>query len=119
MDFGKPAVEVTVNGKGPWLFFADTGAGVTVIDRSLAKALGLEVIGKRPIGGPDDPEGIDADVVRLHSLKLGSIEFTNVEAASWDRSDLYKQAGRDRPCGVLGFGLFASYLLSFDGPPGR
>jgi len=116
MDFGKPAVEVIVNGKGPWLFFADTGAGVTVIDKSLAKELGLEVTGKRPIGGPSDPEGIDADVVRIDSLKLGSIELTNVEAASWDRSELYKQAGRDRPRGVLGLGLFAGYLLTFDGP---
>lgn len=119
MDFGKPAVEVTVNGKGPWLFFADTGAGVTVIDKSLAKELGLEVTGKRPIGGPSDPEGIDADVVRIDSLKVGSIDFTHVEAASWDRSGLYKQAGRDRPRGVLGLGLFAGYLLSFDGPAGQ
>src|SRR5438132_9375626 len=42
LDFGgRPVVEVTINGKGPFRLVLDTGASVTVLDTSLAADLGL------------------------------------------------------------------------------
>jgi hypothetical protein len=119
MEYGKPTVDVKINGTGPWQLFMDSGAGVTVVDRELVERLGLTVTGKRRIGGPSDPEAINADVVKVDSIAVGSIELHNVEVVSWDRSDLYQRPGGQRPQGVLGLGLFADYLLSFDYPSGQ
>jgi hypothetical protein len=117
MDFGKPTVNATINGQGPWQFFVDSGAGVTVIDQALVRELELASTGKRRIGGPDDPEAISADIIPIDSILIGSVEFRDVESVSWDRSELYQTKGRPR--GVLGIGLFSDYLLSFDYPAGE
>ena len=117
MEYGKPTVRATLNGKGPWDFFVDTGAGDTILDQALVEELGLTATGKQPVGVPSKPEAINADIVAVDSIVVGSVEFFGGEALSWDRADLYKTG--DRPRGVLGIGFFAEYLLSFDYPAGE
>jgi predicted aspartyl protease len=107
---GRPAVEVMVNGKGPFLFLIDTGAdGLARADTSLVKKLNLPIIGKE---NNDDRSGNIQSVnqVRLDTITIGSISFQNVTAKSRDYNTT------PRIDGILGFNLFSDYLLTLDYP---
>jgi hypothetical protein len=108
---GKPAVSVMINGKGPYDFFLDTGAGMTVINDDLAGELQLPVTGKTFIGDPAKPQAIDAKTATVKSLSIGDAKFTNVEVVSWDRGALYQNLG---PRGVIGNPLWVDRLLTLD-----
>ncbi|MCI0352615.1 MAG: retroviral-like aspartic protease family protein, partial [Acidobacteriales bacterium] len=111
-----PAVEVMVNGQGPFLFAIDTGAsGMARVDSSLAAKLKLQTVGKMRAG---DPSGrtTTLDVVMLDSIALGGIQFNNLKAPTRD----YNRSPRlPKIDGVLGFDLFREYLLTLDFPAKR
>jgi len=111
---GQPVVEVLLDGKGPYRFFLDTGAGTTVLDSDLAQELGLAVLDSTRIGDPVNPHAIRADVHELKSIQVGTARFEGVRAVSWDRSTL--RPGPDSPRGVLGIGVFHDVLLGIDYP---
>ncbi len=109
-----PAVEVMVNGKGPFLFAIDTaGQGQARLDETLVKTLGLEPVGE---ARASDGSGANVRVLPVYeaaSIKVGSLEFKNVQAASRNynpRPDLQKIDG------ILGFNLFKDHLLTLDFP---
>lgn len=109
-----PAVEVMVNGQGPFLFALDTGAqGQGRIDSSLVEKLGLKPNGQ--IGGSDSSgQNVRAmNTYELDSIKIGDITFEKVSAASRNYNDL---PGAPRIDGILGFNLFADYILTLDYP---
>jgi predicted aspartyl protease len=108
---GKPAVSVTINGKGPFDFFLDTGAGMTVLDADLAAELQLPVTGTTRIGDPANPHAIEAKTATVKRLTIGGAAFQDVEVVTWDRSALYQGTG---PRGVIGNPLFADRLLTLD-----
>jgi hypothetical protein len=114
---GQPIVDVMLDGKGPFKFYLDTGAGATVLNDDLAKELGLAILDSTRLGDPANPRAIRADVVRLASIELGGARFEGVRAVSWDRSTL--RPGPDSPRGVLGVGVFAEVLLALDYPKGE
>ena len=109
----RPTVQVMIDGKGPFTFLVDSGAGSTVINADLAKELGLAVVDSTRIGDPMNPQAIRADVVRVPSLSIGGAEFKEFQAASWDRGYLLKGEKED-PRGVVGFPVFHDVLLTFD-----
>ena len=47
-------------------------------------------------------------------LRIGSVRFDGITAASWDRSDLRRDA--NPPRGVIGFAVFRELLLTLDYP---
>jgi len=111
-----PAIEVMVNGQGPFLFAIDTGArGMARVDSALVAKLKLQRVGKMQGG---DPSGrtITMDVVQLDSIAFGGVQFNNVRAPTRD----YNASGRlPKIDGILGFDLFAEYLLTMDFPAKR
>jgi hypothetical protein len=109
----KAIVDVKINGKGPFKFIVDTGAGGTVMDQSLAAELALEQDGKATAGDFADPRGITANRNRIRTLEIGGATFTDFIALSWERSPLYQAGG---PRGVLGMPLFKKLLLTIDYP---
>lgn len=112
-----PAVEVMVNGKGPFIFAIDTGAGGRArVDSSLMKELGLKVSGQAQGGDGSGQNTRTLDVVKLDSLKVGDIEFKEVEAITRDYNTSPNLPKID---GILGFNLFAEYLLTLDFPAKR
>jgi beta-lactamase family protein/aspartyl protease len=112
-----PAVEVMVNGQGPFRFALDTGAaGMARIDSALAGRLGLVKVGE-VLGG--DPSGRNArrmDLMAVDSLAIGPARFIGVTAGASDFRQLPMGTGVD---GILGFGLFADGLLTLDYPRER
>jgi len=109
----KAVVDVKINGKGPFKFIVDTGAGGTVMDQSLATELALEQDGKATAGDFVDPRGIRANRNRIKTLEIGGATFSDFIALSWDGSPLYQAGG---PRGVLGMPLFRKLLLTIDYP---
>lgn len=67
---GRPAVDVTINGQGPFLFILDTGSLSMIIEDSLAKALGLEPTGTDRLGAPGS-DGVEATVYRATDFRIG------------------------------------------------
>jgi hypothetical protein len=112
---GKPVVEVRLDGRGPFPFFLDTGAGATVIDAVFAAELALPGAGTTKIGDPTDPEGITAAKHRVDLLEIGGARFESFFAVAFDRSGLYAEGA---PRGVLGMPLFRDCLLTLDYPGG-
>jgi hypothetical protein len=112
-----PVVEVTVNGQGPFLFEIDTGAGGGArVDASLKERLGLKAVGQALAGDPSGKNTRTIDLFKLDSLSLGGVQFHDVETGVGDYNRMPNMQHID---GVLGFGLFAEYLLTMDYPGKR
>jgi len=111
---GRPTIDVMINGKGPFRFLVDTGAGTTVINQDLAKELGLAVVDTTRIGDPMNPNAIKADVVEVPSMTIGGATFETFTAASWDRGYLIRAGETNPPRGVIGFPVFRELLVTFD-----
>lgn len=111
----EPAVEVMVNGQGPFLFAIDTGATEEArVDSSLVARLGLRVSGTSTYSDGSKKK-TKLGLVRLDSLAVGGIEFRNVKAATRD----YNRPNRPHIDGLLAFDLFHDYLLTLDYPARR
>lgn len=118
---GKPVVDVRIDGRGPFAFFLDTGAGATVLDAAFAAELALPALGSTKIGDPTDPEGIAAVQHRIDRLEIGGARFAGFFAVAFDRAGLDRPGpnGESAPRGVLGMPLFRELLLTLDYPAGE
>ncbi len=92
------AVEVMVNGKGPYRFDLGFFSGPSQLSPELIEQLGLT---------PDD-----ADQVRLQSLRIGDMSFEGVLAKTAEPDDL--RPASDETSGVLSLDVFAGHLVTFD-----
>jgi hypothetical protein len=112
-----PAVEVMVNGQGPFLFAIDTAAqGGARVDSSLAEKLKLQPAGQVRASDGSGRNVRSLDVFVLDSITLGGVQFKGVRAASRNYNT---SPGAPRIDGILGFNLFSDYLLTLDFPAGR
>lgn len=110
---GMPAVEVYVNGQGPFVFRIDTGgAGQARVDTALVQKLNLPKIGEAR-GSDGSESAVPMQVVKIDVLKLGTLEFKNVEAPARDYN---RNASSEHIDGILCFGLFAEHLFTLDFP---
>ena len=107
----RPIIALNINGKGPYKFIFDTGAGRNFIDEELSKELKLEVIGKDSIGSP----GTNRQVMSNRVL-VSQISITNAltsKGINMNTMPLRKMLPVD---GVIGGFFFYNYLLSIDYP---
>ncbi|HEX3553398.1 MAG TPA: retropepsin-like aspartic protease [Thermoanaerobaculia bacterium] len=115
---GEVLVEVRVDGKGPYRFALDTGAaGGGRISGTLAKTLGLPVVGKALAGDPSGKNSQEVEIVRTGSLSLGAAAFRDVDLVV--RSFPSSDAPEREFDGILGIGLFQELLLTLDYPAHR
>jgi len=113
----RPAIEVMVNGKGPFLFLVDTGAqGMARADASLVKELGLSIRGQTTTTDSSAKTQASINEVRFESLSIGSLKVQDVPALSRSYNTASYLAHMD---GILGLELFANYLLTLDYPNKR
>jgi hypothetical protein len=115
LTFQKPVVEARINGKGPFRFFLDTGAGGTVLNDDLVAELALPVVGTARMGDPANPGAIQVDQVQVDAVQIGDATVRDITASSWDRTTLYGGVP-NAPRGVLGLPLFRDCLLTLDYP---
>jgi D-alanyl-D-alanine carboxypeptidase len=112
-----PAVEVLVNGKGPYRFAIDTGgSGALRLDERLVKELGLHVVGEVWGGDPSGQNRRRMDVVAVDSVSIGGATFVRMDAST---RSYERPAGGAAVDGVIGFGLFSGSTVTFDYPAGR
>jgi len=97
-----PVVEIMINGRGPYRFGIETGAGFIGVNPGFADSLGLPRAG----GSDDIPE------FRVDSIALGAATFRDVLVAPLP--------GPARGvAGVLGLPFFRNILLTIDYPGQR
>ena len=72
----EPAVDVMVNGQGPFLFAIDTGATDDArVDSSLIARLNLRISGTDRVGDGSSAKKRTVGTVLLDSLSIGGLEF--------------------------------------------
>ncbi len=112
-----PAVEVMVNGQGPFLFAIDTGAqGMARVDSTLVEKLKLQSVGKMRASDGSGQNIRTLDVVELDSIAFGGVKFQAVRAPTRNYN---LSPNSQKIDGILGFNLFADYLLTLDYPAKR
>jgi len=106
-----PTVEAKVNGKGPFRFALDSGAGgVARISSELAKTLALEEIGEVLAGDPSGKNSVRVSIVRVDSIEIGGARFSGIDASTGDRP---RPGATD---GVIGLALFNGLTATIDYP---
>ena len=112
----KPAIQVKLNGTGPYWFILDSGAGpYLIVDADLAAELKLPSEGKQAIGDPTNPHALTVDKVLVDRVEVGQLVYEGMESLTWDKV-LY--SGTNRPRGIVGMGLFGGRLITLDYPAG-
>jgi hypothetical protein len=111
---GRPLVEVSVNGKGPYRFILDTGASDTVVDDKLRDELALP-----PATGPAAhlANGSPTELIKIDDLRIGDASLRGVVANLLPLSRMF--GGGDPPRGVLSAASFPGYLVVLDYPGKR
>lgn len=105
------AVQVKVNGTGPYRLVFDTGAPMNLVSNKLAREAGLIKKGERPLlplFGMAGPKII-------HQLEIGSIQLHDVPAVVMDHPTVGAMARVLGPIeGIIGFPFFARYRTTVD-----
>lgn len=104
-------VKVTIDGKGPFDFIFDTGAGGVGINRRLLQQLSLKLLGAteaRGIGGTDASEAYRIDSLRVGEILLSdlsayAVDFSPIESTGWRKID-----------GVVGYDLLSRFVVTVD-----
>jgi predicted aspartyl protease/Flp pilus assembly protein TadD len=110
-DTRLPYVDVVVNGKGPFKFVIDSGAGFVVVSDDLAKRLKL-----RPIAGGGTSRGVSGDgrfpIVYgiLDRMTLGDMSVENVPTYIRKVQDGEKA----RIDGYIGLSVLSNFLVAVD-----
>ena len=108
-DSTHPKVVVDIGDGEHYEFIVDTGAGVNVIDSSIAESLGYEVIGEMEIGAPGGPQ-IPGNIVKVPLVRVGDATIENAEFVTMDISGF--SGGLTQ--GVIGIGKFSDYLVEYN-----
>ncbi|HEY0381511.1 MAG TPA: retropepsin-like aspartic protease [Candidatus Elarobacter sp.] len=105
-------VKVRVNGKGPYTFFVDTGATVTVVGVPLARALNLPVSDApvRAIGAG----GRFAAQASYAAISLGDVRQDRVQVGIVDLAPIRGAVGPVD--GVIGYNFLRPYRVVIDYP---
>jgi outer membrane lipoprotein-sorting protein len=101
-------VKVRINGKGPFDFVFDSGAGGLVISTRLIPKLNLQQIGRqeaRGVGGADSAEVYAVDSLQLRTLGLDSLMAFSVDFGSLD------EAAERHIDGAIGYDLLSRYIV--------
>jgi len=107
----RPIITLNINGKGPYKFIFDTGAGRNFIDEELAKELKLEVISKDPIGSPGSNRQVMSNRVVVPQVSIANVLTS--KSVNMNTMPLRKMLPVD---GVIGGMFFKDFLLSINYP---
>jgi len=108
-------VNARVNGQGPFTFFVDTGATVSIVSSSLARRLRLAPL-------PANVEGIGAGGrfstrASVASISVGDLRQDRVLVATYDLTQINAAVGPTD--GGLGYNFLKAYRVTIDYPGKR
>jgi hypothetical protein len=105
-------VPIRLNGSPPLSFVLDTGSTRTIVDRTLAKSLGLKTSGSSSIQGAGAGH-IPIEFIHDVSVTLPGIESAGYELSTADLQPLEASLGV-RVDGILGYELFSRFVVTVD-----
>ena len=109
--------DVWLNDQGPYRFEFDTGAqGDGRVDAALAEEQGLKPSGEVTASDASYRSGPTLPLYQINSLRVGGLEFKQLEFLSRDYNSERAVAVRGHVHGILGIGLFADKLVTIDYP---
>ena len=114
LDSMVPNIEVKIDGKGPYRFEFDTGAGGSIISTKLANDLGLEVIGKAEVRSPANEESMKIDIVQVPEITISNLSITNLEMITMNFGEVLN--GTLSIDGILSPKDFNDFLVTFNYP---
>lgn len=105
-------VRVRINGSGPYTFFVDTGATVSIISSALARRLHLQPISSvvRGVGAG----GAFSTRAAKIAITVGRLSQDNVLASIFDVSQIEAAVGPVD--GALGYNFLRAYRVTIDFP---
>lgn len=109
LETGRPVVNLTINGKGPYKFIFDTGSSGNIIDKELAEQLKLEVIGENQLRTPGSDQIITSNIVNTESVKIK--DWKVFDETSFTTTALRSMLPID---GIISITFFNDYLLTID-----
>lgn len=114
----KPVVLVPVllNGKGPYQFALDTGAGQTVVSSEVARELALEQGEKKEALGAGGK--VSVSLSRVNSIAVESAKVEDLAVVITDVS-LLRLAVGGKLDGILGYNYFNNFKVTIDYPKGK
>jgi hypothetical protein len=106
------AVQVMINGKGPYRLIFDTGAPVTLITNKIAKEAG--VFPEKFRGAPFAFFGSQGQF-KIKSLEMGELKVANVDTMVMDHPTVALIAKALGPIeGIVGFNVFGKHRTTID-----
>src|SRR5260370_5521876 len=104
---------VHVNGRGPFDFILDTGAGTSLLSSELAKQLEAKVIGSKE-GQSAGGKG-SVSLAKVHSIAVGETKLHDVDVGIVDLAQIGKTVGA-KIAGDLGYHFLRNYKVVIDYP---
>jgi len=105
-------VHLKLDGKGPYAFVLDSGAGFTIAPQVVA-ALGLTSSDSFSIGGTG-PARVRASRVKIATLTLGAVTMRDQTFTVLDMDDIRKASALPAFDGLIGSELFSRYVVRID-----
>ena len=103
-------VPVLVNGQGPYDFLLDTGSTTSVVDRKLAKELGLKPLQETVIRTASGTERVP--IARVHQIDVGS-HSTQTVLVLCSKMDGVRSLDKSIR-GILGFNFLSRFRYTLD-----
>jgi membrane-associated protease RseP (regulator of RpoE activity) len=108
---GHMAVQIKVNGKGPYRVIFDTGAPISLLNNKIAKEAGLLKDTEKPLFSLFGTMG----QVSVKSFQVGDLKAENVNTIIMDHPTIEAISRVLGPIhGIVGFPFFARYKMTLD-----
>ncbi len=104
-------LKARVNGRGPFNFVLDTGAGATTLDKAFAIQLGLKSQGQLGVQGVGG--STDFGFVQVDSFDVGGAVMRGQRAVTVDLSAIREAIGSDF-AGILGYDFISRFVVTVD-----
>lgn len=102
---------VHINGRGPFDFIFDTGAGTSLLTPELAKEVNVEIIGSKE--GQTPGGKVAVSLGRASSLAVGGLQFKDVDIGIVDLAHIGATVGA-RIDGDLGYNFLRHFRVTID-----
>jgi predicted aspartyl protease len=105
-------INVELNGKGPFRFIFDSGAG-EIVSPEAARELGLKIEGTSTGGGVGE-KLVERGATNVALVQVGDIQLTNQDFGVISFNDTKYVFGANRIDGIIGYALFKRLVVRID-----